>query len=199
MRQSAKRTGRGSGGTQNSASSGGQNDNSSFEARFSSTSTLPSSADVHWDDRPSLNAKDPHNIPSPPVPGSNPLSLRAAGRAFSFGRKRVESPSLPGPGPPTVMEHAGPDGYRSFNRPRALTETSYTSGSTATPPKLLGTGLELDQSDLSEFGNMFDSFGKSEIKLVEDPGVLGVTNTESPVCPNRLTYNNRRSDYSIGE
>lgn len=69
-----------------------------------------------------------------------------------------------------------------------MTESSYTSGSTATPPKLLGTELELEQSDLDGFGNMFDSFGKNEIRLVEEPGVLGVTNAESPVCLERPTH-----------
>lgn len=62
-----------------------------------------------------------------------------------------------------------------------MTESSYTSGSTATPPKLFGTGLELEQSDLNDFGNMFDSFGKSEIQLVEEPRELGVRESESPV------------------
>lgn len=130
-------------------------------------------------DRPSPNAKDPYNVPTPPIPESNPLSLRAAGRAFSFGRRRAESRSLPVPGPGPVTEQANSDGYESFNRPRAMTESSYTSGSTATPPKL-DTRLDLEQSDLSEFGNMFDSFGKNEIKLVEEPAVLAVTNTQSP-------------------
>ena len=174
--------GRGSGGTHNSASSSGQNDNSSSEARFSSTSTLPSSADVPLDDRPSPKAKGSYSIPTPPIPESNPLSLRAAGRAFSFGRKRGEPPSVPVSGSRPAVEHANSDGYESFNRPRAMTETSYTSGSTATPPKLLGTGLELEQTDLNDFGHMFDRFGKSETKWVEEPGVLDVVTTESPVC-----------------
>lgn len=173
---------RGSGGTHNSASSAGQNDNSSSEARFSSTSTLPSSADIPLDDGPSPNAKNASNLPAPPLPMSNPLSFRAAGRAFSFGRKRVESPTVdvPGPGPLLSTDNARSEGYESFSRPRAMTESSYTSGSTATPPKLLGAGLDLDQSSLSEFGTMFESFGKSEIKLVEEPEVLGGTDTESP-------------------
>ena len=179
---------RGSGGTHNSASSGGQNDNSSSEARFSSTSTLPSSADVPLDDRPSPDAKGSYNIPTPPVPESNPLSLRVAGRAFSFGRKRAELPSVTGTGPQPVVEHMKSDSYESFNRPRAMTENSYTSGSTATPPKLLGTGLDLEQSDLAEFGNMFDSFGKNESKLGEELGELGTTNTEAAVCLDLIPY-----------
>lgn len=85
------------------------------------------------------------------------------------------------PGPRPVFEHTRSDGYESFNRPRAMTESSYTSGSTATPPKLVGTGLELEQSDLNDFGNMFDDFGKNDIQLVEEPRVLGVTESESPV------------------
>ena len=173
---------RSSGGTHNSASSGGQNDSSSAEARFSSTSTLPSSADLPLDNRQSFNAKDFHNKSTSPVTESNTLSFRAAGRAFSFGRKRVEPPSVPVPGPSPVLEHARSDGYGLATRPRAMTESSYASGSTATPPKLLGTGFELDQSDLDEFGKMFNSFGKSEVNLAEEPGGLGATNTESPVC-----------------
>ena len=90
---------------------------------------------------------------------------------------------MPVPGPRPVIEHTKSDGYESFNRPRAMTESSYTSGSTATPPKLLGTGFELEQSDLNDFGNMFDSFGKSETQLVEEPRVLGVRESESPVYP----------------
>lgn len=77
-----------------------------------------------------------------------------------------------------------------------MTESSYTSGSTATPPKL-DTRLDLEQSDLSEFGNMFDSFGKNEIKLVEEPAVLAVTNTQSPVCLERLTYIGRPPNSSL--
>ena len=76
-----------------------------------------------------------------------------------------------------------------------MTESSYASGSTATPPKLLGTGLDLDQSDLSELGNMFGNFGKSEVKLVEEPEVLGTTSTESSVCLDPLMYYDRPTDY----
>ena len=95
-------------------------------------------------------------------------------------------------GPSPFIEHAKSDGYGSFNRPRAMTESSYASGSTATPPKLLGT--ELDQSDLNEFGNMFDSFGKSEVKLVEEPGELGATFSESSVCLEQQVFNESPTD-----
>ena len=190
---------RGSGGTHNSASSGGLNDNSSCEARFSSTSTLPSSADVPMDDRPSPNTKDPYNIPAPPVPESHPLSLKAAGRAFSFGRKRAESPSVAVPGPRPAIGPARSDGYQFSNRPRAMTESSYASESTATPPRLLGTELELEQDDLNDFGNMFESFGKNDIKLVKEPGVRAVGNVESPVCLEGLKDIDCYADDSVGE
>ena len=95
---------------------------------------------------------------------------------------------MPVSGPRPITDHVKSDGHESFNRPRAMTESSYTSGSTATPPKLLGNEFELERSDLDEFGNMFDSFGKNEIKPVDEPEMLGVDNTESPVCLERLTY-----------
>ena len=79
-----------------------------------------------------------------------------------------------------------------------MTESSYTSGSTATPPKLLGTELELEQSDYNDFGNMFDSFGKDEIKLLEEPGALGPTIIENPVGHERRTYINCPADNSPG-
>ena len=194
-----KKSDRGSGGTHNSASSGGLNDNSSYEARFSSTSTLPSAADVPLDDRPSPNTKDHYNIPAPPIPESHPLSLKAAGRAFSFGRKRAESPSMPGHGPRQAIGSAKSDGYESFNRPRAMTESSYASESTATPPRLLSTELELEQDDLNDFGNMFESFGKNEIKLVKEPGVRVVRNVESPVGLEGLKDNYRCADDFVEE
>ena len=62
-----------------------------------------------------------------------------------------------------------------------MTESSYASGSTATPPKLLDTDLNLGQSDLDGFGSMFESFGKRRSQLTQEQEgkVLGIT--ESPV------------------
>lgn len=62
-----------------------------------------------------------------------------------------------------------------------MTESSYASGSTATPPKLLETDLDLGQSDLDGFGTMFESFGKrrSQGGLAQES--LGMATTESPV------------------
>lgn len=65
-----------------------------------------------------------------------------------------------------------------------MTESSYASGSTATPPRLFDEDLDLGTSDLDGFGSMFDNFGKrkSQIALVQEG--QGMTRTQSPVCPN---------------
>ncbi|KAL9631023.1 MAG: hypothetical protein Q9164_006112 [Protoblastenia rupestris] len=167
---------RGSGGTNNSTSSGGH-DNSSSSARFSSSSTLPSSTDVPLDDRPVLNPKDPHTMPAPPIPESGGIaSIRAAGRAFSFGRRKAESSMLPSR---STVQHAQSDGPAPYTRERAHTESSYASESTATPPKLLDTGLDFGSMD--NFGSMFESFGKRRSQIEPDQGALGLEKTESPV------------------
>ena len=171
----------GSGGTNNSTSSGGHNDNSSSSARFSSTSTLPSSTDVPLDEN-YTHSNGHYDISPPPIPESNSLVSRTAGRTFSFGRRKVGSPpSVPEAGSPTVAEYAGSGEYKSLNRPRAMTESSYASGSTATPPKLLDTGLDFGQSDLDGFGSMFESFGKRQSKQIEESTTLAGTKSESPV------------------
>lgn len=171
---------RGSGGTNNSSSSGGH-DNSSSSARFSSSSTLPSSTDIPLEDKPLPHPHDAHRLPPPPVPATHPLSLRAGGRAFSFGRKKPQSPSAGSPitQPPQVYGRSEDSGIHG--RDRGLTESSYASGSTATPPKLLDAGLDLGSSDLDSFGDMFENFGKRRSTLGVDAAGLGVmTKTESP-------------------
>ncbi|MCJ1261375.1 hypothetical protein MMC22_001239 [Lobaria immixta] len=169
---------RGSGGTNNSTSSGGHNDNSSSSARFSSSSTLPSSTDAPLDDKPLPNPMDSRKIPIPPIPEPHTLSLRAAGRSFSFGRKKAPHP-LPSSPRLTPSPHTAPE-PSNVKRERAMTESSYASGSTATPPKLLETDLDLGQSDLDGFGSMFESFGKrrSQGGLAQEG--LGMAATESP-------------------
>ncbi|KAI4167608.1 MAG: hypothetical protein LQ343_007072 [Gyalolechia ehrenbergii] len=170
----------GSGGTNNSSSSGGH-DNSSSSARFSSSSTLPSPTDIPLDDKPLPHPHDTHRLPPPPVPATHPLSLRAGGRAFSFGRKKPQSPSSGSPitQPPQVYGRSEDSGIRG--RDRALTESSYASGSTAMPPKLLDTGLDLGSSDFDSFGDMFENFGKRRSTVGVDAAGLGVmTKPESP-------------------
>lgn len=47
-----------------------------------------------------------------------------------------------------------------------MTESSFASASTATPPKLLDADLNLSGSDLDGFGNMFESFERRSRVLV---------------------------------
>lgn len=68
-----------------------------------------------------------------------------------------------------------------MTRERALTESSYASGSTATPPKLLDTDLDLGQSDLDDLGTMFESFGKRRSQLLLGQEVVDMEPTASPV------------------
>ncbi len=169
----------GSGGTNNSSSSGGQNDNSSASARFSSSSTLPSSTDAPLDDKPLPNPRGSHDISIPPVPESN-QTWRNKGRAFSFGRRKAESASIPAPVSQPDMVLASSQEYRHVGRERALTESSYASGSTATPPKILDGDLDFGESDLDGFASMFESIGKRKSQILESKG-MGLPNTESPV------------------
>ena len=62
-----------------------------------------------------------------------------------------------------------------------MTESSYASGSTATPPKLLETDLPLGQPDLDGFGSMFESFGKRRSQGGLGGDGLEMKTTESPV------------------
>ncbi|KAG8525502.1 uncharacterized protein KY384_009146 [Bacidia gigantensis] len=169
----ADRCDSGSGGTNNSGSSGGH-DNSSASARFSSSSTLPSSTDVPIDDTNQI--KNPYRMAAPPVPESSGIaSLKAAGRAFSFGRRKAESQAL---NSRPAVEHTQTDGRAYYARERALTETSHTSESTATPPKLLDGGLGFGSTD--NFGRMFEDFGKRQSQIDLPQGGLGIRQTESP-------------------
>ena len=112
-------------------------------------------------------------MPVPPIPETHHSALKVAGRAFSFGRKKADS-SATRPG----VEHAQSDGNSTIGRQRATTESSYASESTATPPRLLDGGiLDLDDG----FGNMFDTFGKRQSKILEQPPMLEATTTDSPV------------------
>ncbi|EEP82930.1 predicted protein [Uncinocarpus reesii 1704] len=108
----------GSGGTNNSSSTGRLYDSSS-SAKFSSSSTLPSDNSTH-------------DITVPPIPESSFASaLRAAGRTFSFGTK-----------PPKIVppNQTTPRQSHSMARERAMTASTT---STATPPRLLESDLNL--------------------------------------------------------
>ena len=63
------------------------------------------------------------------------------------------------------------DDVRYVPRARALTESSYASASTATPPKLLDTDLDFGKSNLDGFGDMFEScYGKRRSRVLQEEG-----------------------------
>ncbi|KAG2412625.1 hypothetical protein HFD88_010182 [Aspergillus terreus] len=110
-----------------------------FSSGFPRRSTDgPVQAETH-----SPHSRNLHDIPIPPISGA----LRAAGRTFSFGG-RFSKASAPVP-PPHQSTPA---------RNRPMTPSS---NSTATPPKLLDTDLNLGQLG-DDFHNMFDGVGKQE-------------------------------------
>ena len=138
---------RSSGGTDNSTFSGNPYDSSS-SARFSSSSTLPSSTDAP--DHPDVS-RPLHDIPIPPPHSS--FSLRAVGRTFSFGNKKPMRPSTP---PLEELPSAS-------MRERAMTASS---ASTATPPKLLESDFGLGGED-DDFSNVFETFRRKSPRLPE--------------------------------
>ena len=179
----------GSGGTHNSSSSGTQNDNSSASARFSSSSTLPSSSSVEEspDHSPHAHPKQTHSLPIPPIPATQSSFFSRSNRAFSFGRKATQAaqaaqlaeparkvaPATPSPRQNTPPIITPDPAYVS--RPRALTETSYASASTATPPKLLDTDLGFGPSDDRDgFGDMFAGIGTSRSAVSRSPESFAV-------------------------
>lgn len=178
---SALTYGRESGGTNHSSSTGGLYDTSSSSARFSSTSTLPSSTDATPEESHPPAPQNLHDIPVPPIPESQPaFSVRAAGRTFSFGRKAAQS-SSPGSATQFGIAHVETSEAKGSVRERAMTTSSFASASTATPPKLLDADLNLGGSDFDGFGNMFESFGKRGSRAFVEHGVLNIPNTASPV------------------
>ena len=55
-----------------------------------------------------------------------------------------------------------------------MTDTSFASGSTATPPRLLDTGFDLEKSDHDGFGSMFENFGKNSSQIDLNKGISGL-------------------------
>lgn len=171
---------RGSGGTNNSASTTGLYDSAS-SARYSSSSTLPSSTDVplHNDHL----TRGIHDLPIPPVPESSSLfSLRAAGRTFSFGTRpqRASTPLS------QQQQQHQPSSSSSFTaRDRAMTASS---ASTAIPPKLLDSDLNISGSGEDNFSNMFENFGKRKSAILLDSsksGDMKPKNSPAPVSTER--------------
>ncbi|OQO08958.1 hypothetical protein B0A48_05848 [Cryoendolithus antarcticus] len=203
-------TNRGSGGTTNSGSSGYFVDSSSASARYSSTSTLPSSLDQDREHRerererdddelfPKKRATVPmHYTPSSPADHSLPappsFSSRAS-RAFSFGLKskqnqqQLQQPAVytpAGPSSPLNGIPQSPMKSHSPPRERAMTTSSYAS--TAVPPRL-DAKPDLGATDFgSDFDtNMFSSIkaDDSQHKALPAPSVNGFHRTESePMFP----------------
>lgn len=161
---------RGSGGTTRSGSTGFQ-DNSSASARFSSSSTLPSSLDVDGEDLFPVR-KAPFavhdEILEPP-----PTFLSRAGRALSFANKSYKIPpqqigTSASNSQPTSPYNAHPTSSENdFGRDRAMTTSSYAS--TAKPPQL-DSGL--GSSDFGgDFGNMFEGLNGRKMSRDQIPPV----------------------------
>ncbi|KAH9844442.1 hypothetical protein Tdes44962_MAKER01475, partial [Teratosphaeria destructans] len=198
---------RGSAGTTNSGSSGFY-ESSNASARYSSTSTLPSSVDQeceHEDEelfprkttRPMLRSYNEADLDEPLRPPTS-FSSRAA-RALSFGNKSNRPDPSPKGLPAVLQGHVDPvpppprhNPPLSPHRDRSTTISSYAS--TAVPTK----STRIDSADLSlggssfgdDFGSMFDSIGQSKSRedLAQQPQppplVRGFHRTESePIFP----------------
>jgi hypothetical protein len=172
---------RGSRGTTNSGSSG-HYDSSGASARYSSTSTLPSSVEPEREPEEedlfptkratapmfssSTASPAPHNLPQPPS-----FTSRAS-RALSFGLKGKTPPPRLDDAPPMPMPTESASRSASPIRERAMTSSSYAS--TAVPQKseppvpLPVAPIDLPTADFgdADFGDMFDSF--------KERGVSGV-------------------------
>ena len=160
----------GSAGTNTSASTAPY-DSAASSARFSSSSTIPSSTDISYDSHANsmVSAQRPlQDIPVPPAPRSRGWSIKNAGRNFSFASKQknelpVEPLPQRRPSPTTIQSTTTTPGRRE----RAMTASTT---STATPPRLLEGELAFGDSDLENFGNMFDSIdqrsNRASAKLV---------------------------------
>ncbi|CAK4034496.1 Hypothetical predicted protein [Lecanosticta acicola] len=167
---------RGSGGTTNSGSSG-HYDSSSASARYSSTSTLPSSVEQDRDDElfapvRKSQTQTPHatgmyhsvaaNADSPPLPQPPSFTSRAA-RALSFGNNRSskassrDAPPMPPPHAATNGAPLYPQRSQSPYRERAMTTSSYASTAVPTKTELR---LSVDAFGTDDFGSMFDSLKK---------------------------------------
>lgn len=157
---------RGSRGTTNSGSSG-YYDSSGASARYSSTSTLPSSLEPEREPEeeelfPTKRATAPMFSSANPAVAPHPLPqppsfTSRASRALSFGLKgKTPPPRLDDAPPMPTGSVEGTASIKSPTRERAMTTSSYAS--TAVPTKA-ESRLDLPTSDFgNDFGGMFDSF-----------------------------------------
>ena len=164
---------RGSGGTTNSNSgSSGYHESSAASARYSSTSTLPSSVDQEREpDEDDLFPRRTKTTPmyhsvgadnDEPLPPPPSFTSRAT-RALSFGLKNKRPESSKAPSIPTSPIHE--NDVPTFNtraysptRDRSMTTSSYAS--TAVPPRIEAKP-DLGSSDFGgDFGSMWDDHAK---------------------------------------
>lgn len=189
--QKSDLTNRGSGGTNNSASTAPY-DSASVSTRKSNASTNPSSTSIRSVQKSTNSAERPYDdIPVPPTPKQRAGFLRGAHRGFSFGNKSqhdsstTSAPPLPPPRT-SYNEQSLPD-LPNHGRDRSVTTSS---ASTATPPKLFDSDLTLDPSELDGFSNMFDNIGRRSV--VPSPGNSSL-NLLSPPPPGHTTSRQQRS------
>jgi hypothetical protein len=161
---------RGSRGTTNSSSSG-YYESSGNSARYSSTSTLPSSLEPERepeDEDLFPNKRNMYSASNPALsqqPLQQPPSFTSrASRALSFGLKGRTPPPRLDDAPP-VRATDSPEQMSARNSPtreRAMTTSSYAS--TAVPQKS-ERAIDLPTADFgNDFGNMFESFDKRPTK-----------------------------------
>lgn len=161
---------RGSRGTTNSGSSG-HYDSSGASARYSSTSTLPSSLEPEREEPeeelfPNKRATAPMFSSSNPAMAAHPLPqppsfTSRASRALSFGLKGKTPPPRLDDAPPMPTDLVDRTSSRASPiRERAMTSSSYAS--TAVPQKSDAhlAPIDLPTADFGndDFGEMFDSF-----------------------------------------
>lgn len=159
-------------------------DTSSMSARFSSTSTLPSSAEAEPADNMFSHAhKQSQPLPPPPPhsSSSHTFSIReAAARTFTFSKnhKTAEPASDPHLASAESGEPHSPNDMVNGNRSRALTTSSYAS--TAMPPRV-EADLHLGASDFgSSFDDMFSNYNNNKRRsTIVDVAAISAMRSES--------------------
>ncbi|KAF2454847.1 hypothetical protein BDY21DRAFT_95708 [Lineolata rhizophorae] len=152
---------RGSDGSSASRSTGSKGYDTASSMRFSSSSTLPSSADVEAEDNIFKKSHAGHKQSS-----DHTFSLRGAAKSIGIGRGHWQT------GSGASRQELGGSPYDTSNeyskggRDRSQTTSSYAS--TATPPKL-GGDIGLGFSDFgNDFGSYFSGMDKRRSAIMEE-------------------------------
>ncbi|EKG14690.1 hypothetical protein MPH_08163 [Macrophomina phaseolina MS6] len=165
---------RGSNGSSAATSSASRFYDTGSSARYSSTSTLPSSAEFENDD---LFAK---KVPAPGEARDRTSSFTSITGRFAFHRKSGKAS-----GSPPAKQDLDDVSLQNSGRDRAMTASSYAS--TAHPPKL----ENLPSSDFgNDFGDLFTSFASQQRKsaILEEsplpqPPPLAMRSESEPALP----------------